>query len=81
MQTHKVIEALNRMTAERGEKKGQFYHASFSCKEVLDYMGADVTQGHLRHVAYIVEKGYPESRIDGGTRKTGRILYMKIRSV
>ena len=80
MQTHLVIEAINRLAAERGEKRGNFYYAAFSCKEVLDYMDFEITQGHLRHVAYIVTKGYPESSVDGGSKQTGRMLNMKIRS-
>ena len=81
MQTHLVVEALNRLTAERGEKRGDFYYATFSCKEVLDYMDFKITQGHLRHVAYVVTKAYPESSIGGGTTTNGRVLNMKIRSV
>ena len=80
MQTLLVMEAINRLAVERGEKRGGFYHATFSCKEVLDQMEAEITQGHLRHVAYIVTKGYPESAIDGGSREGGRTLNMKIRS-
>ncbi len=80
MQTHLVIEAINRLTAERGEKKGKFYYATFSCKDVLDYMDFEITKGHLKHVAYIVAKGYPESSYGGGTNKTGRVLNMKVRS-
>jgi len=80
MQTHLVIESINRLTAELGEKRGSFFYATFSCKDVLDYMDSETTQGHLRHVAYIVEKGYPESSFGGGTKKSGRVLNMKVRS-
>ena len=80
MQTHLVIEAINRLAAEQGEKRGDFYYATFSCKEVLDYMDFEITRGHLRHVAYIVTKGYPESLVDGGSKQGGRMLNMKIRS-
>jgi hypothetical protein len=80
MQTYLVMEAINRLTAARGEKKGDYYLASFSCKDVLDQMGAEITQGHLRHVAYIVTKGYPGSSVDGGSKESGRMLNIKIRS-
>ncbi len=80
MRTQLVIESINRLTAGLGEKRGNFFYATFSCKDVLDYMDFEITQGHLRHVAYIVEKGYPESSFDGGTKKSGRVLNMKIRS-
>jgi len=80
MQTHLVMEAINQLAAAQGEKRGDYFFATFSCKEVLDQMGAEITQGHLRHVAYIVTKGYPESSLDGGTKGEGRTLNMKIRS-
>ncbi len=80
MQTHLVVEAINRLTAERGERKGDYFYATFSCKEVLSYMDFEITQGHLRHVAYVVTKGYPESAVDGGSKESGRTLNMKIRS-
>lgn len=80
MQTQAVLEAINRLTAERGEKRGSFYYATFSCKDVLNYLGDEITPGNLRHVAYIATKGYPGSSVEGGSHQHGRMLNMKIRS-
>jgi len=80
MRTTLVMETLHRLTAERGEKRDGFYYATFSCKDVLDYMDAELTQGNLRHVAYIVTKGYPESVVDKSDKQLGWILNMRIRS-
>ena len=80
MKTHLVIEAINRLTVERGEKKGDYYRATFSCKDVLDYMDFEITQHHLRHVAYIATKMYPGSKATGSARKGNWVLNMKIRS-
>ncbi len=80
MRTHLVMEAINRLAVERGEQRGSFYYATFSCKEVLEALESEVTAGNLRYIAYIVTKGYPESSVDGGSKQSGRMLNMKIRS-
>ncbi len=80
MRAQTVAEAINRLTAQRGEKKGLYYCATFSCKEVLDLMDSKITKGNLRYVAYVVTKGYTESLIGEGTEQEGRILNMKIRT-
>lgn len=80
MRTPLILEAINRLTFERGEKRGNHYYAVFSCKDVLDYMDFEVTPGHLRHVAYIATRGYPESSSEPGSKQCGRVLNMKIRT-
>ena len=80
MQTHLVVNAINRLTVKRGEKKGDYYRATFSCKDVLDYMDFEIHRNHLRHVVYIATTMYPGSTATGSARKGNWVLNMKIRS-
>ncbi len=80
MQTALVIEAIERLTVERGEKRGSYYYATFACKEVLEYMDFEVTKVNLKHVMYIATKGYPGSAVVAGAQSNERTLNMKIRS-
>ena len=80
MQTRHALEAIDRLTVERGEKKDGFYYATFSCKDVLDRMSFEINRGNLRQVAYIITKGYTDSVVVPGDREVGCTLKMKVRS-
>jgi len=79
MRAQAVVEAINRLTVERGEKRNKYYYVTLSCKDVLNYMGEELIKGNLRFVAYIAIKGYPESTLAGKPGDFGQTLNIKIR--
>jgi hypothetical protein len=80
MTTAGVRRALDELLVLRGEKRGSFYRAKFSCKDVLDRVDSKNTPNNLRHVAYIVKREYPDSTMERGSGDSGWILHMKSRT-
>lgn len=76
-----VREAIERLTVERGEKKGSFWCATFSVKDVLEKTQTPNTEGNQRYVSHIVRRFYPGSRILPGQGDNGGFLELKIRSI
>ena len=74
------LQTIEKLLVERGERKGDFYYGSFTCKEILEIMGRPNTANEQRYLAYTVRAFYPQSSEDIGSGDSGRILNIKIRS-
>ncbi len=81
MTTQKVRVAIDELTVRVGEKKGIYHIATFSCKDVLDYINSKNTPNSLRHVAYIVTREYPDSILERGSGDSGWVLNIRTRTV
>jgi hypothetical protein len=79
MQPQAVVKAINKLTAERGETRNKYYHATLSCKEVLDFMGEPATNGNLRYVTHVAARGFPDSKLSGKSGNLNQTLHIKIR--
>jgi len=79
--SQEVREALEQLTAERGEKKGDYYYAEFTVKEVLDRAGMKNILKWQNYVGYVVKRQYAPSRVLPGQGDNGGFVHMKIRSV
>jgi hypothetical protein len=78
--SQELREILERMTVELGEKRGDFWQATFTVKEVLERQGEPNTPGNQRYVRYTVEKWYFGSKTRIGQADNGGFIDMKIRT-
>ncbi len=74
------LETIEKLIVEKGERKGGYYCASFTCKEILEVMGKPNTPGEQRYLAHTVKAFYPKSSQEIGSGDSGWILNIKIRS-
>ena len=73
--------AIDRLTAEKGERKNGIWHAAFTVKDVLEKAAMKNTPDNQRYVLYVISRWYSDTKVLPPQSDNGGFLQMKIRGI
>lgn len=76
-----VRTSIDALTAELGEKRGNYYYAEFSVKDVLERAGIHNDNFGQNYVRHVIRTWYPEGKIYPGQADNGGFIKIRIRSI
>lgn len=81
MQHQEIRETVDRLVAEIGLRKGSFFFAEFSIKDILDRLEQKNNQQNQNFVTYVIRRWYPGVKISPGQSDNGGFVKLAIRSI
>lgn len=81
VEDHKrMVRFIDSQLAQKGSRKGPFYAATFTAKEIL--LGAEMpnTENNWRYVLHVMKTLYPESAWERGSRDEGFKIRVRART-
>ena len=76
-----VLATIDRLAAERGEKRGSVYHLTVTTEELMSEFGLKTSATHHRHLKGLVEMHYhgtTAEHIGRGDGSQGFTLHIRI---
>jgi hypothetical protein len=76
-----LLETVDRLLVEKGEKRGNIYHLTITTGELITAFGLKPSTPHHRHIQGLVKMAYPQSSVEvlgRGDGSDGFKLHIKV---